>query len=232
MNITFTDPRVSLLQFADGLFPAGGHAHSFGLETYVSDGRVRDRAGLEAFLHACLEGAVGPCEAVIVAAALRLGERHELEELCALDAELDAMRPAGELREASRQMGRQTLRVAASLFDAPTLARFAARADEGSTPAHHPVVFGLVGGVLGWPVQAAVQAYLQASATVVVSAALRLLAMGELEGQQALWSVGELIARLAGEAADKDVRDIWSFTPGLEVAAMQHSRLEARLFRS
>ena len=38
------DPALlTLLQFADGLFPAGGFAHSFGLETYVQDGRVRDR---------------------------------------------------------------------------------------------------------------------------------------------------------------------------------------------
>ena len=32
---------LALMQFADGLFPAGGFAHSFGLETYVQDGRVR-----------------------------------------------------------------------------------------------------------------------------------------------------------------------------------------------
>ena len=28
---------LTLLQFADGLFPAGGFAHSLGLETYVQD---------------------------------------------------------------------------------------------------------------------------------------------------------------------------------------------------
>ena len=43
-----TDPRlVSLLHFADSAFPAGGYAHSFGLEHYCQAGIVRDRAGLE-----------------------------------------------------------------------------------------------------------------------------------------------------------------------------------------
>src|SRR3989442_15143320 len=41
-----TDPAfLALLQLADGLFPAGGFAHSFGLETYVQEGRVDDAAG-------------------------------------------------------------------------------------------------------------------------------------------------------------------------------------------
>src|SRR3989442_2824026 len=44
-----TDPAfLALLQLADGLFPAGGFAHSFGLETYVQEGRVDDAAGLPA----------------------------------------------------------------------------------------------------------------------------------------------------------------------------------------
>src|SRR5207247_461213 len=38
-----TDALLALLQLGDGLFPAGGFAHSFGLETYAQEGRVRDR---------------------------------------------------------------------------------------------------------------------------------------------------------------------------------------------
>jgi urease accessory protein len=41
---------LHLLQFSDGLFPIGGYAHSFGLETFVQNGRVCDAAGVEAFL--------------------------------------------------------------------------------------------------------------------------------------------------------------------------------------
>jgi len=38
------DSFLSLLQFADGLFPAGAYAHSFGLEYYVQSGEVKDAA--------------------------------------------------------------------------------------------------------------------------------------------------------------------------------------------
>ena len=59
-----TEVLLALLQLGDGLFPAGGFAHSFGLETYAQEGRVRDRAGLEAFVAAHLEGAAGPGQAL------------------------------------------------------------------------------------------------------------------------------------------------------------------------
>jgi len=227
-----TDPRVRLLQFADGLFPAGGHAHSFGLETLVDGGRVHDRAGLEDFLRGVLEGSAGPCDAVFVVESLRRAAREDLGGVLALDAELDAMRPAVELREASRQMGRQTLRLARTLLEAPLLLRFGRAAESGETPAHHPIVFGTIGGLLGWTARDAATAYLQASATTIVQAALRLMPIGQTEGQKVLWAMGDAIGRLAATAADATFDDLWSFAPGQEIAAMKHARLDARLFRS
>src|SRR6267142_4313324 len=116
------DPALlTLLQFADGLFPAGGFSHSFGLETYVQDGRVRDRRDLEAFIAAHLEGSAGPADAAAAALAVGLARRADSEDWIALDARLDAMKSVPEFRTASRQMGRQALRIAAGLGDDPFL---------------------------------------------------------------------------------------------------------------
>ena len=140
-----TDPLLSLLQFADGLFPSGGYAHSFGLESYVQAGEVRDPAGVGAFVHAYLEGAAGPCDAVAVVAALAFGERGDLDGCLALDETLDAMKPVAEFREASRQMGRQTLRVAATVTDHPMLRAVSELVEAGRTPGHHPLALGPAG---------------------------------------------------------------------------------------
>jgi urease accessory protein len=105
------DNFLSLLQFADGLFPAGAYAHSFGLEYYVQSSGITDAAGMEDFLRAYLEGSVAPTDTVAVLCALRAGKTGDLASCIGLDEMLDAMKTAGELREASRQMGRQMLRV-------------------------------------------------------------------------------------------------------------------------
>src|ERR1700688_2950031 len=49
------DSFLSLLQFADGLFPAGAYAHSFGLEYLVQCGEISGAAGVEDFLRTYLE---------------------------------------------------------------------------------------------------------------------------------------------------------------------------------
>ena len=38
------DSFLSLLQFADGLFPAGAYAHSFGLEYLIQSGDISSEA--------------------------------------------------------------------------------------------------------------------------------------------------------------------------------------------
>lgn len=227
-----TDLPLSLLQFADGLFPSGGYAHSFGLEDYVQAGEIRDMAGVEAFVHAHLEGTAGPCDAVAVVAALALGERGDLDGCLSLDETLDAMRPIAEFREASRQMGRQTLRVAAALTDHPLLRAVSEFVEAGRTPGHHPLAFGLAGSALGWPAEAAPRAYLYSTTALLVGAALRLLPLGQLDGQRILWASGPLIERLSRATEGKGPADLWSFAPGLEIAGMRHARLDGRLFRS
>ncbi len=223
---------LAVLQLADGLFPAGGFAHSLGLETCVQEGTVRDRAGLGAFVLAHLEGSAGPADAVAAATAARLAGGDDLAGVVAIDARLDAMKCVPEFRAASLQMGRQTARTAAAFATDAFVSRLAVAVEEAATPGHHAVVFGAVLGRQGAESGDAAAAYLHATATMLVNAGLRLLAIGQVEGQRILAGVRPRVAALATSAAAADVEDMWSFAPGLEIAGLRHAELEARLFRS
>ncbi len=226
------DRFLSLLQFTDGLFPAGAYAHSFGLESCAQSGEVGDAAGVEAFLRAYLEGCAAPTDAVALLCARRAAAEENLASCLALDEMLDAMKAPSELRDASRQMGRQTLRVATHLPCHPLLEEFGDAVANEITPGHHPIVFGMIGGILRWDALAMTSAYLYSTSAALVGAALRLLPLGQLAGQRIVWNVRPLIAGLAEEAQHKNERDMWSFAPALEVASMRHALLDARLFRS
>ena len=93
-------------------------------------------------------------------------------------------------------------------------------------------MFGAVAGRAGIDVEAAAAAYLYATASMLVNAALRLLAIGQLEGQRLIAGLRPRIATLAAGAARASIDDMWSFTPGLELAGLQHATLDMRLFRS
>jgi urease accessory protein len=223
---------LALLHFTDSAFPTGGYAHSFGLETYCQAGIVVDGDGMARFLTAQLEGATGPCDATAVIAVLAATQKSDLDGCRRLDETLDAMKPVREFREGSRQMGRQTLRVASSLTDDTRLTAYLEEVNAARIPGHHATAFGMTGGVLGWTGLEAATAFLYATAALQIGAALRLLSMGQVEGQRVLWRLHPVIERLAAEAARRDAADLWSFTPGLDIAGMRHERLPARLFRS
>jgi urease accessory protein len=227
-----TEALLALLQFADGLFPAGGFAHSFGLETYAQDGRVHDREGLEAFVVAHLEGAAGPSDAVAVAAAVRLAADADVDGWAELDARLEAMKTVPEFRAASRQMGRQTARAAAALTDDRVVGWITRAIADGGSPGHHAAVFGAVTGRRGAPPEAAAAAFLYSTAALLVGAGLRLLSIGQVEGQTVLAAVQPRVARLAAAAAVTSTDDMWTFTPAVELAGLRHARLDMRLFRS
>jgi urease accessory protein len=229
---------LSILQFSDGLFPVGSYAHSFGLETYAAEGAIRNAQEVECFLLSYLQGSVAPTD-VVGALASR---RAALSGLCAgkqcmiIDHHLHAMKPAGELRGASCQMGRQVLRVATALGGPLNLQGLTCdllyAVEKEETPGHHAMAFGVVAAVLEWPEKELACAFLYSTCAGLVAAALRLLSLGQLAGQRILWALAPSIARLADEVQTKDMADIWSFAPEIEIAAMRHARLDARLFRS
>src|SRR5262245_58426010 len=172
-----TESLLAVLQLADGLFPTGGFAHSLGLETYVQDRVVRDRAGLEASVRAHLEGSAGPADAVATACAARFAASGSLTELIEIDERLDAMKWVPEFRAASRQRGRQTARTVVAFAGDALVARLAAAIEDGATPGHHAAVFGAVMGRHGVTPETAAAALLHGTLAMLVNAGLRLLAI-------------------------------------------------------
>jgi urease accessory protein len=99
---------VAALLLSDSRFPAGGHAHSGGVEPAVTAGTVSDLATLEAFLRGRLRTAGLVAAGLAAAACARAGA----EPWASLDAEADARTPSPAQRAASRRQGRALLRAA------------------------------------------------------------------------------------------------------------------------
>jgi urease accessory protein len=223
---------LSLLQFSDGLFPVGAYAHSFGLETYIQNGQVGDAAGAQATIRAYLAGAMAHSDAVAAVNALDAAAMSDLAVCVQLDETLEAMKTATELREASRQFGRQTLQIASAILNDPLTLEFSRLVQSKLTPGHHAVAYGIVGAAQGWNRDDAPRAYLYSCASSMVAAAVRLIPLGQVQGQIIISNLLPLIDSLAVEVEQMSVFEMTSFAPALEIASMRHARLDARLFRS
>jgi urease accessory protein len=213
---------MNLLLLADGRFPAGGHAHSGGIEAAVMAGRVSGVDTLAAFLAGRLATA-GRVAGALAAAAAAGGH-----DLAALDAEAAARIPSPALRAASRLQGRQLLRTARAVLDG---------VPAGPEELHLPVAMGVVCEAtpgLG-PVDAARWALYDAVAGPA-SAAVRLLGLDPFRAWglvAALLPEAEVMAAVAAAGAGRPLRELpCCSAPLLELGAELHAVSEARLFAS
>jgi urease accessory protein len=219
------------LRFVDSFFPSGGYAFSSGLEAAVQGGAVRNADELSRYVVESLTTGMGEREAVVVGLAHEAYISGSLEIAIKADRELEAMKLGRESRTASRQMGRQVIRLAADQKERhPLIEDYLAAVEAEQTPGHLAVTVGLTLAAVGWSKEDTVAAFLYQAATGFVAAAMKLLPLGQREGQRLLESWIEVIEQVSHRAVDIQVLQSWS--PIQDIYAMRHSRLESRLFRS
>src|SRR6476620_6542179 len=219
------------LRFVDSFFPSGGFAFSFGLEAAVKAGAVRDGKELARYVEDLLVQGIGRREAIAVAVAHSAAVTGRLAPVFAVDRARKAFKLGRDSRLASRQMGRQVVKAAAEqLHDHRPLLEYRRAVDEARTPGHVPVAVGLTLAACGWSRQDTVAAFLYQTAQGMVSAAMKLLPVGQQQGQQLLAEWGPLIAEVSHRVTPHDSLGSWA--PIQDIYAMRHARLESRLFRS
>lgn len=232
MTMGRTADRLGLFQLTDSFFPSGGFAYSRGLETYVSEGLVRDAAGLQSFIQAYLRGLVSRCDALSVGLCREAAERNDLETVFRLDHLLHTMKISREAREGSLRTGRQVLKVMVELQRSPLLEGYQEGIARGKAWGHHAAVFGPVCQVLGIGKDDTVLSFLYQIVSTLVSAGVRLIPIGHTEGQRVLENSKPAILEIAAAVMALGEADIASFGPGLEIGAMRHEHLYTRMFRS
>jgi urease accessory protein len=202
---------ASLLLLADSRLPAGGHAHSGGVEAATVAGLVGDEHGLEGFLRGRLATA-GLASAGLAAAACRhASEVAAGAPACwaGLDAEAAARTPSPAQRRAARVQGRALLRAARAAWPHPVLDSLGMASGQVADPAAggpaapcYPVVLGACAWITGGTPGDAALIAATGAITGPASAAIRLLGLDPLAVTGLLARLGPETAAVAAQAAD------------------------------
>jgi urease accessory protein len=226
---------LAVLLLADGRFPAGGHAHSAGVESAVADGRVHDEASLEEFVAGRLATTGLADASLAVAIAHRLGSAASAaevrRELLDVDAEADARIPVAALRQASRRLGRQLGRAAARCWPAGELAELAGLFPDG---AHQSVVFGCVGVAAGASLEDTAALVVHHALTTPAQAGVRLLGLDPFGVAALVSRLQRAGAALVSEAVGFGTSALVDLPAGaaplLDIEATRHAGWDVRLF--
>ncbi|HEX5445944.1 MAG TPA: urease accessory UreF family protein [Pirellulales bacterium] len=222
-------PFLSSLQLADAAFPNGRYALSHGLEAYASAGWLSE-SNLAPLLSDLLRFGAGPADGAALANAHRAVQAHELDRAAQADLRLTATKLTREARVASIRTGKQLLKLAESLFEHPLLAAYTDRVQARDLPGNHAVAVGVVQASLGIPREHALAGELYAFCAGCAGAAVRLAVIDHRAAQRLLHALKPAIAKTVDETIGKEVHEIASNLPLVDVMALRHERADARLF--
>jgi urease accessory protein len=211
---------------ADGTFPSGSFAFSYGVEGVVALRSKLDGTALAELTAAIIRQRWLTSDRVALVRAYRAG--GDLHAIAAIDRDVEASTFGSTQREGSRRNGGSFLASHARLGD-PTALRLREAVRSGTCLGHIAVMQGTVWQAMGLDEKLAQLASAYGVASGVTAAAVRLGAVGALEGQKVLRGCLPLIDALVARPVPDDA-ELSSFVPFLEIAAARHARADLRLF--
>lgn len=217
-----------LLAWSSPAYPIGSFSYSHGLETAVDEGQVRSADTLVDYVSAVLIRGGGWVDAVLLAHGWRAAaDEDAFDDLNALAV---AFRGSSETALESRQQGRSFLAVTRRAWPHPALDAFAARIGEEDVA--HCAIYALACAVHAVPLAPALSAFLHGVAANLVSAGVRLVPLGQTDGQIATARLVPVIETVVARAIVTPLDDLGTAAPLLELASFHHETLYTRLFRS
>jgi len=230
---------LSLLQLSDPALPIGGYAHSGGLETYVQAGVVRDPVSAGDFVRELLRTSVHYTDAALASLAFKAIVSGDEGELAGLDRLCEAVKLPREMREASRKLGGRLGKIFGGLVGLGSEAREGMNGTGGQIsdgrcrfPVHYPVAFGYCAALLGIGLREALTGYYYNAAAGMVTNCVKLIPMGQQDGQVLLFSLQPLIMELVEQSLEPQRELIGMCCVGLDIRCMQHEQLYSRLYMS
>ena len=205
---------LTLAQWLSPAFPVGGFAFSQGLEHAFATGVVRDAGSLRHWLSDVLEHGSGWSDAVLLCLALRQAlPDAELAELAR------ALAPGRERLEETEVQGSAFADAVAALgLTVPAVP--------------YPLAVGIAARGLGLPPAQVAGLWLQAMLGNLVQVAVRLVPLGQSDGQRVLAALQPAILHTARRAATATPDDIGSAAFMADLAALAHETMEVRLCRT
>lgn len=223
---------LSLLQLTDPTLPIGGFSHSSGLETYVQQGVVKDARTAKEFITGMLTQSIQYTDAAFVSLAFDAAMQNDFDKILLLDDECTAVKLPREMREASRKLGTRLIKIFSAMCESEIADKYKEAIQAQNASGHYSIAFGIYAHALNISKVEALTGFYYNAAVGMVTNSVKLIPLGQQDGQQLLFSLQPLINELVQKSLTPDVDLIGLCCTGLDIRCMQHEQLYSRLYMS
>src|SRR5499433_3203112 len=234
-NEQYRFSRLALLRLQSWLspaFPSGAYSYSHAVEWAVEAGYIRDYKTLIDWLQADLRYGSGRNEAIFFIEAWRSAAHDDRAKLVEIAELAGAFRGTAEFALESSQQGAGCLSTLRRVWPADLLDRLSELLSELHLPPALAVVHGVASAKEGVPGNLALAAFLQSYVANLVTAGVRLIPLGQTDGQRAIAALEQSVLAATEEALGSTIDDLGSAAFMVDFGSMRHETQYTRLFRS
>ncbi|MCX2716439.1 urease accessory protein UreF [Helicobacter sp. MIT 21-1697] len=216
-----------LLQINDALFPIGNYTHSFGLESYVQSGRIKNKYDAKDYLKAYLHTQVLHTDLLAIKL---IQQSHSLEEILEIESIIAAASVAKQVKSAIQKLGARFIKT----IQAMKLQQNALFQSYTQASIHHiyAVAYGVFCTSYQLNEQECIQHYLYAQASHTLTNCVKLIPLAQSDGQEILASLHEEFFILCQKLTSLTKQDLCNSAIASDIKAMQHQYLHTRLYMS
>jgi len=222
-----------LLQINDALFPIGAYSHSYGLETYIQKGILKNTEDATFYLQNKLRYSFLYTDLLGVRLAYEYTKENDLDALINLNRLTEALKAPIEIREASLKLGSRFLKTISSLNltgYAPIFNTFATQSSD--IKYHHCCLYGSFCAAMAIDKTETLSHYLYAQASSIVTTCVKSIPLSQTDGQKILSACFPLLNELLETVLQLDAAWYGCSTPGFDIRCMQHESLYSRIYMS
>ena len=223
-KMTSLDPSLRLWQLISPAFPIGAFAYSSGLEAAIELGWVKDEATTQNWIMGQLTNSFAYLDVPIFFRLYEGFQTKNYDQLNKWNAMLLASRETAELKQEDTKLGASLLKILTDLEQASP--------QEVTPPLSYAASFAY--GSTIWQInkEQAAMGLIWSWSENQVTAAIKLIPLGQTAGQQILSTVLKIIPDVINKANHLDETEIGASLPGLAMASAAHETQYSRLFRS
>ena len=210
-------------------YPVGAFSYSSGIEWAVEAGDIRDADNLRLWLAVVIGQGSGFCDAVFFVHAHRSLAAPENQALRTVAELAAAFAPSKERHLETTAQGGAFIEATRAAWPTDALDRLA---EAWNGPVAYPVAVGVAAAGHGIPLDPALRAFLHALTANLISAGVRLVPLGQSDGQRVLASLEPVVETTAVRALKIPLDEVGSAAMRADMASLLHETQYTRLFRS
>lgn len=236
MTIEVTAQTVRLMTWLSPSFPVGAYSYSHGVEYAVEEGIITDRETLQDWIAHLVRFGSGRTDAVFLRAAHDAVSDSDTDRFANTAAWAEAFRATPEMALETTAQGAAFMSTVAAAWPEIDLEPWSDALAAAARPTAYPLAVGTVAALAPIPVAAALAAYLHAFAANLVSAGVRLVPLGQTDGQRATAALERTALAVAKDIAGLPKitlpEDLGGCMPMADWTSVKHETQYTRLFRS